>query len=94
MKHQCKTSTRQTVEINHNENLFRALRNAAIQIAYACDGEGICGKCWVFITPTHHVSTESPLEQKIKQANALPENARISCLTKVIGPIEITAPYW
>jgi ferredoxin len=94
MKHQCKIHHNRTIQIDQNENLFRALRNSSIQIAYACDGDGICGKCWVFISPSKNISTESKTEENIKKVNNIPSTARISCLTRILGPVEVTTPYW
>ena len=94
MKHLCNINDQRNIEISHSGNLFRSLLEHSIPIAYACDGEGICGQCWLWITPQQHTSKESPLEHRVKKANAIPTKARLSCLVRVLGAIKIKAPYW
>jgi len=94
MKYQCNINDQRIIEIPHGSNLFRSLQMNSIPIAYACDGEGICGKCWVWVEPQKNTSKEGSLERRVKQANSIPVTARLSCLVRVFGEVKVRAPYW
>ena len=84
----------QKISTPRGSNIFQALRAAKVQIAYACDGEGICAQCTLKIEPKEHISIESRMEKKRKKDNRISEALRISCLCRAFEDITVFASYW
>ena len=83
-----------TITVRKGCNLFQVLRENGINIAQSCDGDGICGTCFVHISPTTNCTPPSKRESSLKRANQLQDDVRISCLIRVQGDISISTPYW
>ena len=94
MKYTCHVHNHRNIVVSDGANLFKALRKANIPIAHSCDGEGVCGQCWVQVNPAENLSKENSLETRVKRANGLPEQARLSCLVRVRGHVTIQTSYW
>ena len=76
------------VLVPQGENLLRAAMRAGIHINASCGGEGVCGKCRVFIDKGE---VESERTEKLTPGDyAL--GVRQACKTKVIGDLEVTIP--
>ena len=83
-----------TIAIQKGRNLFRVLREHDINIAQSCEGDGICGTCFVNITPKKNCTPPSKREISLKRANQLQFDVRFSCLIRIQGNISISTPYW
>ena len=83
-----------TITIQKGRNLFRVLRENDINIAQSCEGDGICGTCFVQVTPMENCTPPSKREISLKRANQLQDHLRISCLLRVLGNISISTTYW
>ena len=75
--------------------LMKALLAADIPVASSCGGDGVCGKCRLEITDgINQLSPATTDEDFLKQKLKIEKNFRISCLTQVLGDIEVRASYW
>ena len=84
-----------TVETDGKMTLFQAAQQADLPVGSACDAEGICGRCGLrILSGAANLSTESPLERRVKDANRIDPALRLSCLARVRGPVTVTADYW
>ena len=86
--------SQQQIQTENGANVFHALRNSGVPVAFSCSGEGICAQCVLHITPNKNVTPESKQEQRRKQANRIDPELRISCLCKAKGDITVQASYW
>ena len=83
-----------TIVVRKGCNLFHVLREHKINIAQSCEGDGICGTCFVHISPSTNCTPLSKREISLKRANQLQDDVRISCLIRVQRDISISTPYW
>ena len=76
------------IEVSRNESILTAsLRNNVPHLS-ACGGTGKCSTCRVeIIDGLDNCYERSELEQKLAQKLSFPENIRLACQTKIIGPI-------
>ena len=75
------------IQVSENESILTAsLRNNVPHLS-ACGGTGKCSTCRVeIIDGLDNCSERSELEQKLAQKLSFPENIRLACQTKIIGP--------
>lgn len=75
--------------------LMKALLEHQVPVASSCQGDGVCGKCKLRIMQgAQNLSPKTELEIFLSEKYQLKDNERISCQTKVLGPIEVDAGYW
>lgn len=84
-----------TIDCELKSNLmFELMRNEA-PVASSCYGEGICGKCRVFILKgAENASLPNEHEKFLQQRLNFSKNERLSCQVEVLGPIEVDTKYW
>ena len=83
----------QTVEVG--ANLMQSLVAGGLPVASSCRGDGVCGKCRIFVdAPPESVSKESDLEKFLRDQHHVPPGFRISCQVTVVGDITVDATYW
>lgn len=74
---------------------MKTLLAQKIPVASSCNGDGVCGKCKLRITKgAENLSPKTELEIFLSEKYKLQSHERISCQTKVFGPVEIDASYW
>ncbi len=84
-----------SIEVPEGENLMQSLLKTETPVASSCNGDGVCGKCFIqVIEGSENLSKESAPELKLKSANQIGGDNRISCQTTVHGYIKIDTPYW
>lgn len=87
--------TDREIVVEPGANLMKSLLSAGLPVASSCLGDGICGKCRIYIIEgfenlTGVNAAESILRDRLK----VPRDMRISCQTGIIGDIRIDASYW
>ncbi|MFT5679150.1 MAG: ferredoxin [Myxococcota bacterium] len=84
-----------TVSIDGRTTLFEAANQAGLPVGSSCQAEGICAHCGLrILSGLENLSTESPLEKRVKTANRVDPLLRLSCLVRIRGPVTVTADYW
>ena len=79
------------VEVETGHSLFAATRQAGIELASACGGEGKCGLCRV--TPTAgDTGPVTPEEQFLLTETELAAGTRLACRTQVSGDGQVQVP--
>lgn len=83
------------IQVASGTPLMKALLAADIPVASSCGGDGVCGKCRLeIVIGANHLSPPNTEEDFLKQKLKIEKNFRISCLTQVLGDIEVRASYW
>ena len=76
-------------------NLKAAITQAELPIGSSCGGVGVCTKCLVTILEgSENLSQPNSIERKLVVRENIEPGIRVSCQTKVKGPVTITATYW
>ncbi|MCH7707490.1 MAG: 2Fe-2S iron-sulfur cluster binding domain-containing protein [Myxococcales bacterium] len=76
-------------------NLLEAAREAGLPVAQACGGEALCARCGMqILSGAENLDPETTQEATAKQRNRVARELRLSCQTRVHGPVEVTASYW
>ncbi len=84
-----------SVCVPRGATLLAAAREAGLPLATACGGRALCARCGVRVVAGEgSVSSESPRERRIKARNRIEPALRLACLTRLAGPVEVSAPYW
>ena len=81
------------VEVDGGTELFDAIHNADLPIASSCGAQGACGKCGIRIL-SGSVSEQTPREVRLKKANRVAPELRLSCLAYAESDLIITTDYW
>ncbi len=79
------------VKVTAGTSIFEAARNAGIELASACGGEGNCGQCQVILIKgkaTSVTSDEAFILTDIERLNG----TRLACCTRALGDMEIEIP--
>jgi ferredoxin len=83
------------------ESLFTALRRQGWLVGSACRGEGICGRCGLEVKdPAGGLEPSGDQERRVKVANQVPDEWRLSCLLICPGQlpdttvIQVDSPAW
>lgn len=79
------------VEVPESTSLLEAARQAGIQLASACGGEGSCGQCRVTIV-TGQVTPPIDSEKFILTDLELYQGNRLACCANVEGDVKATIP--
>lgn len=82
-----------SVEVPPGTRLFDAVRATGLPVGTACEGGGICGRCALRVLQGG-LSPETAAERAVKRANAIGDDARLSCLAQVEGDVTVTASWW
>lgn len=84
-----------TIEVKPRTNLMQAIIDADLPIGRSCNAQGICTKCLVIVHEgAENLSAPNILERKLKEKEKFADNMRVSCQTKILGPITISTTYW
>lgn len=81
-----------TLIADKGENLMAFLRKNDVPVASSCLGDGICGKCKMFITGT--ISEKASLEKETLLRNKALESERLSCQISISADLEVRTTYW
>jgi ferredoxin len=83
------------LEAPRKANLLRFLQDSGIPVGSACGGKGLCASCKLqIISGEKNLSRPNDRELDLAERNRFTKRERISCQTKILGDIEISAPYW
>jgi len=75
--------------------LIDAARRAALPIASACGGDGLCARCGVeILASAGPVAEETPAESAAKRRNRIAPGLRLACRLRVASDLSVSAPYW
>ncbi len=76
--------------------LMDVLLAQGLPVASSCGGDGVCTKCRIHVLSLEPgaVSPPSNFEKGLLNKIHAERDERISCQTKVLGPIEVDADYW
>jgi ferredoxin, 2Fe-2S len=86
---------KRSVRVTRGTNLMSAILQADLPIGSSCGAAGICARCFVkVIEGMENLSKPNANERRLLEREKFGENIRISCLTKVLGPVKITTSYW
>lgn len=81
------------LEVDDNTELFDAIQGADLPIASSCGAQGACGKCGIRVL-SGSVSEQTQREVRIKKANRIDPELRLSCLIHAESDLIITTDYW
>ena len=81
------------VEVDGSTDLFDAIQSADLPIASSCGAQGACGKCGIRIL-SGEVSEQTPREVRLKKANRVDPELRLSCLLYAKSDLIVTTDYW
>ena len=76
--------------------LDRVARDAGVPLAQACRGAGLCGRCAVEVVAggSSGLSGCEPAERETIERQGVQPGFRLACCARVLGPIDVTTPYW
>jgi 2Fe-2S ferredoxin len=85
-----------SVEVPAGSRLLDAVLAAGLPIARACGADGLCGRCGVRVLRggATGVDEADPAEAAVRSRNRLDLDLRLACRVRVLGDVEIAAPYW
>ena len=76
-------------------SLYDAARSAGLPVGSSCQADGICGRCGLrILLGREQLSPESADEERVKAANDVDADQRLSCQGAVLGEVTATADYW
>jgi 2Fe-2S ferredoxin len=83
------------IEVEEGTVLMEALLESGLPVASSCGGEGVCGKCHIKVLDgAQNLSKESSEEKELKEVHDVHKSERISCQTRVLGPVTVSTTYW
>jgi adenylate cyclase len=83
------------IDVEKGSNLMSAIIASGRPIGNSCSAIGICGKCFIRVMQgMENLSGPNPVEKNLLSRENLPSDYRISCLTKVLGPVTVNTSYW
>ncbi len=83
------------IDVPLGANLMSSIITAGKPIGNSCSAIGICAKCFVTVVEgMENLNKPNPIERKLLEREKLSKDTRISCQTKVLGPVKITTSYW
>ncbi|GAB4279059.1 MAG: ASKHA domain-containing protein [Deferrisomatales bacterium] len=77
------------VEARPGETLLAALQRAGVDIESPCNGQGICGRCGVWVSDPHRVP-ETP--HRTIGADQAAQGLRLACRVTAEGDLEVVLP--
>jgi adenylate cyclase len=79
-----------SVEAEPDETILQALLRHGILQPHICGGKGRCSTCRVLIsTGLEHCTPPTPREQRLAERLHFPANIRLSCQTRLQGPVSL-----
>lgn len=72
-------------------SLLETARRAGIQLAATCNGQGECQECRVVILEGR-LSDLSEYEAVCRQDGSLPQDQRLACCARLLGPARVLVP--
>lgn len=83
------------LEAPKKANLLMFLQENEVPVGNACGGNGLCASCKLNILEGYeNLSRPNDIEVDLAERNSLATHERISCQTKIMGDITVTASYW
>lgn len=85
------------IELNapRKANLLQFLQESRVPVGSACGGKGLCASCKLRVLQGgKNLSRPNDTESELAERNHLPVDERISCQSKILGDVELTASYW
>ncbi len=74
---------------------MQSLLDHQIPVASSCGGDAICGKCALKVIDGHDgLSFPTPVEDEVRERQAVPANQRVACQCFVYGDVTLDAAYW
>jgi len=84
-----------SVRVATGTPLIDAARRAALPIASACGGDGLCARCGVeILASASPIAAETPAESAAKRRNRIAPELRLACRLRVASDLSVSAPYW
>ena len=77
-----------------DETLMVALLRQGIPVASSCKGDGVCGKCKMYITSEAELPDPQPLEVKTLDLAGAAPGERLSCQLRCTLPLAVRTDYW
>ncbi len=76
------------VAVKQGSSLLAAARSAGIDLEFACNGNGTCGKCKVRLV-SGAVTAMSPEERRLLSASEIESGYRLACVTYLLGDVVV-----
>lgn len=76
------------------QSLFWALRAGGVPVGSACRGEGVCGRCALWVEADPPLPPPSDAERAALSAARAKDGQRLSCLVYPSGALSARASYW
>lgn len=84
-----------SVRVSDGSTLLDAAREVELPVASACDASGICSRCGLEVLEGGEaLGTEDEQDRERKRRNRIDPDLRLSCRTRVVCDLVVTAPYW
>ena len=85
------------LSVPNGTSILKAIKLAGYPVGYSCRGQGVCVACAVWVEGSVSEPTVREIDLLGQRSDAQqrgPFNLRISCLTRVKGPVRVTTDYW
>jgi ferredoxin, 2Fe-2S len=79
------------LDVKSGTNLMATLLKSKIPVASSCHGDGVCGKCKMFVEPAGAASAG---EAETLARNQASTGERLSCQFAITSDIEVDTSYW
>ena len=76
------------------QSLFAALRAAGVPVGSACRGDGVCGRCALWVESGAPLPPPTDAERAALLAARAKEGQRLACQIFPQGPVTARASYW
>ncbi|MBK7760806.1 MAG: (2Fe-2S)-binding protein [Deltaproteobacteria bacterium] len=76
------------------QTLFDALRAGGVPVGSACRGEGVCGRCALWVQSDSPLPPPSELERLALRAARAKDGQRLACQLYPQGALTARASYW
>lgn len=76
------------------QSLFHALRAGGVPVGSACRGEGVCGRCALWVEAEEPLPPPTDAERAALLAARAKDGQRLSCLVHPRGRLTARASYW
>ena len=82
-----------SVKVHRGTRIYEAIRAANLPVASSCGADGTCGKCGVRVVQGS-VTAATAHEQRVRSANRVGPDLRLSCMSEVVTDLVVTTDYW
>ncbi|MEY3209594.1 MAG: hypothetical protein RIT28_75 [Pseudomonadota bacterium] len=76
------------------QSLFAAIRDGGVPIGSACRGEGVCGRCALWVESAAPLPPPTAAERAALVAARAKDGQRLACQLFPEGPLTARASYW